>query len=124
MTHPLNSPSRRLAVHQIAAAGLLGLGCIPHVGAQQAGDATASLQPVEVKGQTARGASAAYTTSVIEAEDIANAHVSHPQELLRQVPGMNVQNYSCPAWVTPSSCAASAVAGTAATWAWCWTAFH
>lgn len=93
MTHPLNSPSRRLAVHQIAAAGLLGLGCIPHVGAQQAGDATASLQPVEVKGQTARGASAAYTTSVIEAEDIANAHVSHPQELLRQVPGMNVQNY-------------------------------
>lgn len=93
MTHPLKFPSRSCALHQIAAAGLLGLAAIPQAGAQQATDAAASLQPVEVKGQTARGASAAYTTTVIEAEDIANAHASHPQELLRQVPGMNVQNY-------------------------------
>ena len=93
MTPPLKFPSRPCALHQIAAAGLLGLAAIPQAGAQQATDASPSLQPVEVKGQTARGASAAYTTTVIEAEDIANAHASHPQELLRQVPGMNVQNY-------------------------------
>src|SRR5258706_3923443 len=92
MTHPLKFPSRPCALHQIAAAGLLGLAAIPQAGAQQATDASPSLQPVEVKGQTARGASAAYTTTVIEAEDIANAHVSHPQELLRQVPGMNVRS--------------------------------
>jgi outer membrane receptor protein involved in Fe transport len=77
----------------MAAAGLLGLAAIPQAGAQHAPQAMASLQAVEVKGQTVRGASAAYTTTVIEAEDIANAHASHPQELLRQVPGMNVQNY-------------------------------
>jgi outer membrane receptor for ferrienterochelin and colicin len=87
-----HSPQCR-AVHQMAAAGLLGLAAIPQAGAQHAPQAMASLQAVEVKGQTVRGASAAYTTTVIEAEDIANAHASHPQELLRQVPGMNVQNY-------------------------------
>src|SRR5256885_9325353 len=82
MTHPLKFPSRPCALHQIAAAGLLGLAAIPQAGAQQATDASPSLQPVEVKGQTARGASAAYTTTVIEAEDIANARSEeHTSEL-------------------------------------------
>ncbi|WP_418515049.1 TonB-dependent receptor [Delftia sp. PS-11] len=79
-----------MPVHQIAAASLLGLAAMPHAGAQ---DAEARLQAVEVKGQAARGAAAAYTTTVMESDDVADAHVSQPQELLRKVPGMAVNSY-------------------------------
>lgn len=64
----------------------------PFLSPQPGSDTT--LPAIEVKGQAARGASAAYTATVVEAQDIEDAHVSHPQELLRKVPGMNVQNYN------------------------------
>lgn len=48
---------------------------------------------VEVKGQTVRGAAAAYSSTSFEQQDIQDQHISQPEELFRQVPGMNVQNY-------------------------------
>jgi iron complex outermembrane receptor protein len=53
----------------------------------------AALPSVEVKGETLRGASAAYSTTTLQADDIARQHVSQTQDLFRLVPGMNVQNY-------------------------------
>lgn len=95
MTPTLPNTLPRFLLHQLVAACLLSL-----VGMHQAiaqGTSTEQAAPtlgdIEVKGQTARGASAAYSTTTLEAQDIQNAHISHPQDLLRQVPGMNVQNY-------------------------------
>lgn len=51
------------------------------------------LKPVEVKGESLRGGGGSYSTTTLESEDIQQLHVSQPQELFRQVPGMNVQNY-------------------------------
>ena len=53
----------------------------------------ASLPTIEIKGQTARGAAAAYSSTELSTQDIQDAHISHPQELLRKVPGMSVQSY-------------------------------
>ncbi|MDA7417693.1 TonB-dependent receptor [Xenophilus arseniciresistens] len=51
------------------------------------------LKPVEVKGESLRGGAASYSTTTLESDDIQQLHVSQPQELFRQVPGMNVNNY-------------------------------
>lgn len=83
-------------LHQIAAAALLALAAIPQAGAQTSSPAPApapGLQAVEVKGQAARGGAAAYSTTELEAQDVADAHVSQVQDLLRKVSGMNVSNY-------------------------------
>lgn len=95
MTPTLPNTLPRFPLHQLVAACLLSL-----VGMHQAiAQSTSTEHPaptlgdIEVKGQTARGASAAYSTTTLETQDIQNAHISHPQDLLRQVPGMNVQNY-------------------------------
>jgi outer membrane receptor protein involved in Fe transport len=84
----------------MAAACLLCLAVTPQAGAQGTSsepsqpEDSATLPAVEVKGQTARGASAAYTSTVLDTQDIEDAHISHPQDLLRKVPGVNVQNYN------------------------------
>lgn len=99
MTTTLQHPHPRFPLHQLVAACLLSLVGMHHASAQgttsvQTSTAVApTLGDIEVKGQTARGASAAYSTTTLETQDIQNAHISHPQDLLRQVPGMNVQNY-------------------------------
>jgi outer membrane receptor protein involved in Fe transport len=54
---------------------------------------TPALNTVEVKGDAARGGAAAYSTTTLETQDIQAAHATRPEELLRQVPGMNVQDY-------------------------------
>ncbi len=66
-----------------------------HAGAQiaDAPAATPVLGAMEVKGQAARGADASYSTTTLDTQDIQAQHVSQPEELFRQVPGMNVQNY-------------------------------
>ncbi len=78
-------PLRR-SLHPIAAACLLGL-------TQTAQAQTHVLDTVEVKGESARGGAAAYSTTTLETQDIQNAHITRPEDLLRQVPGMNVQDY-------------------------------
>ena len=57
---------------------------------------TPVLDAVEVKGESARGGAAAYSTTTLETQDIQNAHITRPEDLLRQVPGMNVQDYQLP----------------------------
>lgn len=52
-----------------------------------------TLGAMEVKGQAARGADAAYSTTRLDTQDVQARHVSQPEELLRQVPGTNVQDY-------------------------------
>ncbi len=52
-----------------------------------------SLAAMEVKGQAARGADAAYSTTRFDTQDIQAQHISQPEALFRQVPGMNVQDY-------------------------------
>lgn len=54
---------------------------------------TPVLDTVEVKGESARSGAAAYSTTTLETQDIQAAHATRPEELLRQVPGMNVQDY-------------------------------
>jgi len=92
MTPTLPNTLPRFPLHQLVAACLLSL-----VGMHQAiAQSTSTEHPaptlgdIEVKGQTARGASAAYSTTTLETQDIQNAHISHPQDLLRQVPGIAV----------------------------------
>nr|WP_286197338.1 TonB-dependent receptor [Variovorax boronicumulans] len=65
-----------------------------HAQAQSpASDAAPQLRTVDVKGATLRDAAASYSTTVVEAEEIQQLHVSQAQELFRNVPGMHVQNY-------------------------------
>ncbi len=70
----------------MVAACLIGAAAMHHAGARE-------LPAVEVKGQAARGGAAAYSSTGLESEDVAQAHVSQVQDLLRKVPGMNVSNY-------------------------------
>lgn len=65
---------------------------MPQAGAQGM-EADALLQAVEVKGQAARSGAAAYTTTDLETQDLADAPVSQLQDLLRRVPGMHVNQY-------------------------------
>lgn len=51
------------------------------------------LGAMEVKGEAARGADAAYSTTRVDAQDIQARHVSQAEALLRDVSGMNVQDY-------------------------------
>ncbi|GAA6120835.1 TonB-dependent receptor [Acidovorax sp. FG27] len=77
-----------------AALAMLVLHAVP-AGAQTA-DPQADLPTLgamDVKGQAARGADAAYSTTRLDTQDIQARHVSQPEELFRQVPGMNVQDY-------------------------------
>lgn len=55
--------------------------------------ASPTLDSIEIKGQALQGAASAYSSTSFDSEEIADKHVSQPTELLRHVPGMNVQNY-------------------------------
>lgn len=100
---PLSSSSARprctrvghgLPVRPLALASALCV-CMGHVGAQGASVElpVPSMGAVEVKGQTVRGAAASYSTSTFDQQEIQDQHISKPEELLRKVPGMNVQDY-------------------------------
>ncbi|MBF5003077.1 TonB-dependent receptor [Diaphorobacter caeni] len=78
--------------HPLAATcALLFLSASVHASEQES---VASLPTIEIKGQTTRGAAAAYSSTELTTQDFQDAHISHPQDLLRKVPGMNVQNYN------------------------------
>ncbi|GKS96461.1 TonB-dependent receptor [Acidovorax sp. SUPP2825] len=55
--------------------------------------ASPTLDSIEIKGQALQGAASAYSSTSFDSEEIGDKHVSQPTELLRHVPGMNVQNY-------------------------------
>lgn len=61
--------------------------------AQAAEPGSAALNAIEVKGQAVRGAAASYSSTAFDQQAIQDQHIGQPEELLRQVPGMNVQNY-------------------------------
>lgn len=75
--------------HPLCAAIVLALAA-PCAVAQEA---TPTLQAIEIKGQALQGAASAYSSNGFERDEIAEKHLSQPTELLRYVPGMNVQNY-------------------------------
>jgi outer membrane cobalamin receptor len=50
------------------------------------------LEPIVVKGQALRGARQPYSVSAFTTEEIRAQQASHPQELLRWVPGMHVRS--------------------------------
>ncbi|GKS86626.1 TonB-dependent receptor [Acidovorax sp. SUPP1855] len=56
-------------------------------------EASPTLDSIEIKGQALQGAASAYSSTSFDSEEIGDKHVSQPTELLRHVPGMNVQNY-------------------------------
>lgn len=56
-------------------------------------EAPPTLGTIEIKGQALQGASSAYSSTSFDNQEIADKHISQPQELFRHVPGMNVQNY-------------------------------
>ncbi|GKT01888.1 TonB-dependent receptor [Acidovorax sp. SUPP3434] len=56
-------------------------------------EASPTLDSIEIKGQALKGAASAYSSTSFDSEEIGDKHVSQPTELLRHVPGMNVQNY-------------------------------
>ncbi len=51
-------------------------------------------QQVEIKGQGLRDAAAAYSSTVMDAQQIREAAVNQPEQLVRQVPGVEVRNYN------------------------------
>lgn len=57
---------------------------------------TPVLDTVEAKGESVRGGAAAYSSTTLQTQDIRDAHASRPEALLRQIPGMNVQDYQLP----------------------------
>lgn len=62
--------------------------------AQQDTTAPPTLGAIEIKGQALQqGAASAYSSTSFDNEEIAEKHLSQPTDLLRHVPGMNVQNY-------------------------------
>lgn len=75
--------------HPLYAAILMALAA-PYAAAQYA---PPTLGAIEIKGQALQGAASAYSSTSFDNEEIADKHVSQPTELLRHVPGMNVQNY-------------------------------
>lgn len=100
MSIPENHPHTRPALHQLAAACALMLATTHQAGAQQTtatptlqAEASATLPAIEIKGDAARDAAAAYSTTTLAAQDIHDARVTRPEDLLRQVPGVSVQDY-------------------------------
>lgn len=67
----------------------------PVVAATAGGTPAAPLQldKVEVKGQSVRAGGAAYSSTTLDAEQIRDAAVSQPEQLLRNVPGVEVRGY-------------------------------
>ena len=81
--------TQRPSLHPSPLAIALALGATS-VSAQES---PPTLSAIEIKGQALQGAASAYSSTSFESDEIAEKHVSQPTELLRHVPGMNVQNY-------------------------------
>ncbi len=56
--------------------------------------AEAAPPQIEIKGQGLRSAAQAYSSTTLEAAQIRDAAVNQPEQLLRQVPGVEVRNYN------------------------------
>lgn len=73
--------------------GLPAIACLLALAHAAQAQTAPVLDTVEIKGEAAQGGAAAYSTTTLQTQDIRDAHVTRPEELLRQVPGMNVQDY-------------------------------
>lgn len=79
----------------IAGAAWCSMTCAAHAEpAPPAATPTPALQlePIVVKGQALRSARLPYSVSAFTTEEIRAQQASHPQELLRWVPGMHVRS--------------------------------
>lgn len=89
-----HAPSRRTRSSLTVVAALTALAsAFAQAQDEPAAQMPGTLSAIEVKGETLRAGAASYSTTTLSSEDIQQLHVSQPQELFRQVPGMNVQNY-------------------------------
>ncbi|MBB6563280.1 outer membrane receptor protein involved in Fe transport [Acidovorax soli] len=92
---PRTAPPHPVAfrLHPLPLALAMALGA-PAAMAQQDTAAPPTLGAIEIKGQALQqGAASAYSSTSFDNEEIAEKHLSQPTDLLRHVPGMNVQNY-------------------------------
>lgn len=55
--------------------------------------AQAPPQQIEIKGQGLRSGAQAYSTTTVDAQQIREAAVNQPEQLLRQVPGVELRSY-------------------------------
>ncbi len=85
--HGHEARRRRL---RAAASALATLLAAPPIAAA---DGAVTMEQVLVKGQALRGANAPFSTTTFDVEDVREKRISHPQELFRFVPGMNVRNF-------------------------------
>ena len=83
------------------------MGCVPQAHAQTAAPASAAtaataaptttsvaqLQTIEIKGQALRESGTPYSSTAIDQAQIRDAAVSQPEQLLRNVPGVEVRGY-------------------------------
>lgn len=76
--------------------------CATRVSAQTAGDASlpppavgvvAQAQTIEIKGQALRNAASPYSSTALDEQQVRDAAASQPEQLLRQVPGVEVRGY-------------------------------
>ncbi len=90
-TPPLHRrPQHQPLRHAIAlACAASSAWCAPHALAQGT-----PPQQIEIKGQGLRSGTQAYSTTTLDAQQIRDAAVSQPEQLLRQVPGVEVRHYN------------------------------
>ncbi len=90
-------PPTRIAVALAALAA-----CLPAAHAQPAASTAAAasvvadasaLQTIEIKGQNLRSAGTPYSSTVLDSQQIRDAAVSQPEQLLKSVPGVEVRGY-------------------------------
>lgn len=86
--------TRRPAGGLLACAAAAACATTPSLVLAQTQTAGVEPQRIEIKGQGLRDASAAYSTTVIDAQQVRDAAVTQPEQLLRQVPGVEVRNYN------------------------------
>jgi outer membrane receptor protein involved in Fe transport len=84
--------SARLLVLLACGATALRAQTVPTAPPAPAGD-TVPLDRIVVKGQALRGANAPFSVDSLALERIRDQRVSHPEELFREVAGMNVRNF-------------------------------
>ena len=101
---PAHLPPGRLVRHALALAALSATlsPAMAQVLAQTQAQAQAQAQAqtqtqppaqrIEIKGQGLRDAASAYSSTVIDAQQIRDAAVNQPEQLLRKVPGVEVRN--------------------------------
>lgn len=84
----------RIVSRPRSAMAAAALACLHATAAHADATVTAQVQDVVVKGQALPRDASAASRTLIDAERIRDAYVDQPEQLLRQVPGVDVRNYN------------------------------